>query len=90
MFWLSCREQKKIFDLKEQGGELMGSRGGSCGDGLGKPFDQTEQRGGSSWGAEGGAVGTCLGSPLAVGVAVMLSWASCRIARRHAADRRKG
>ena len=76
MFWLSCREQKKIFDLKEQGG-LMGEPEGKVWDGLGKPFDQTEQRGKSSWGAEGEAVGTGLGSPLAVCVAVMLSWVSC-------------
>ena len=56
MFWLSCREQKKIFDLKEQWGAHGGAEG-KVWDGLGKPFDQTEQRGESSWGAEGGAHG---------------------------------
>ena len=53
MFWLSCREQKKIFDLKEQGGAHGGAEG-KVWDGLGKPFDQTEQRGGKLMGSRGG------------------------------------
>ena len=61
MFWLSCREQKKIFDLKEQGGAHGGAEG-KVWDGLGKPFDQTEQRGGAHGGEEG-KVWDVLGKP---------------------------